>query len=101
MHFEPPGGVRVCLSHGFSPLGLQTDFLGHHLAVHIGVAVEHLALFGAPEVELQVVFLGEADTAVNLMRLAQTRRQASLVQALAMAISLAASSPLARHQAAR
>ena len=54
MHFEPPGGVRVCLSHG---PGLQTDFLGHHLAVHIGVAVEHLALFGAPEVELQVVFL--------------------------------------------
>ena len=46
---------------------LQADFLCHHLAVDIGIAVQHLAVFSPPEIELEVVFLGKTDASMYLV----------------------------------
>src|SRR6266704_2201021 len=55
-------------THQVRPTMLQPDSLSHHLAVDVGIAVDHFTLFGAAEIELQVVFFGETDTAMDLVR---------------------------------
>ena len=38
---------------------LETNSLGYHLAVDIGIAIDHFTLFGTAEIELEIVFFGE------------------------------------------
>jgi hypothetical protein len=47
---------------------LETNSLGYHLAVDIGIAIDHFTLFGTAEIELEIVFFGETDAPVDLVR---------------------------------
>src|SRR5712691_3095634 len=50
------------------PATLQANGLSHNLAVDIGIAIDHFTLFGTAEIELEVVFFGETDAAMDLVR---------------------------------
>src|ERR1043165_4449281 len=53
---------------GAYPTTLQTNGLGHHLAVDIGIAIDHFTLFGTAEIELEIVFFGETNAPMDLVR---------------------------------
>src|SRR5437660_425115 len=50
------------------PATLQANGLGHNLAVDIGIAIDHFTLFGTAEIELEVIFFGETDAPMDLVR---------------------------------
>ena len=50
------------------PATLQANGLSHNLAVDIGIAIDHFTLFGTAEIELEIVFFGETNTPMDLVR---------------------------------
>src|SRR6266705_6152516 len=53
---------------GAHPATLQANGLGYNLAVDIGIAIDHFSLFGPAEIELEIVFFGETDAPMDLVR---------------------------------
>ena len=53
---------------GAYPTALQANGLCHNLAVDIGIAIDHFTLFGTAEIELEIVFFGETDAPMDLVR---------------------------------
>src|SRR5712691_4609263 len=53
---------------GAHPSTLQANGLCHNLAVDIGITIDHFTLFGTAEIELEIVFFGETDAPMDMVR---------------------------------